>query len=502
MRVNPPRRGGTRFGTSFWMQRLDAPDTFRDRPVLVMVTSHWLSMLGLFFVATALITWLFVLPLHARGNVSNPYIGIVIFIAVPLMLFGGLAAVVLGVYLARRQVRQRMATAIVDRRLALRRLAMFLGLTVLINVIVGTQLTYRAVEQMETVQFCGQTCHAMTPQAMSHPVSPHASIACVECHVGEGARGWFESKINGSRQLIAVAGGTFPRPVPSALASGRLIPSRETCEHCHWPEKFSATRLRVISKFAEDEANTETQTVLMMMVGGSRAGGIHGKHFGPGVDIRFAASDPQRQTIPWVEYKDANSGVSREYLAAGATSQSVASLPRIAMQCVDCHNRPAHTFAPPERELNTAFAGGWLLTTLPFLKKKSLEALKASYGSSEEAAQKIPAAITDYYKQSHPEIYASRTADVQHAGQQVAEIYGRNVFPDLKVTWGTYANNLGHESSPGCFRCHDEQHTSTDGKTIGQDCSVCHQAVAVDEVSPEVLKTLGLAERMAAIRKK
>jgi formate-dependent nitrite reductase cytochrome c552 subunit len=172
------------------------------------------------------------------------------------------------------------------------------------------------------------------------------------------------------------------------------------------------------------------------------------------------------------------------------------------MQCVDCHNRPTHTFAGPERELDLAFAGGWLPTTLPFLKKRSLEALKATYTSSEEAARKIPDAIVSYYKESHPEVYAARTADVQGAGRYVAEIYGRNVFPDLNVTWGTYPNNLGHESSPGCFRCHDGLHTSADGKTITQDCSACHEAVAIEEASPEVLKTLGLAERLAAVRRK
>jgi hypothetical protein len=320
--------------------------------------------------------------------------------------------------------------------------------------------------------------------------------------VGEGARGWIESKAAGTRQLFEVAFDNYPRPVPSALTSGRLVPSRETCEHCHWPEKFAAARLRVISKFAEDESNTETQTVLMMMVGGTRSGGIHGKHFRPGIEIRFAAADAQRQTIPWVEYRDAETGESRVYQAGDVSSDTASSLPKVVMQCVDCHNRPTHAFHLPERELDIGFAGGWLPTTLPFLKKKSLEVLTATYASSQEAAQKIPSAIADYYRQSHPQVFAARTADVQSAGRYVAEIYGRNVFPDLSVTWGTYPNNLGHESSPGCFRCHDDQHKSGDGKTITQDCSACHEAVAVEEVSPEVLKTLGLAERLAAIRKK
>lgn len=320
--------------------------------------------------------------------------------------------------------------------------------------------------------------------------------------MGEGARGWIESKAAGTRQLFEVAFDSYPRPVPSALTSGRLVPSRETCEHCHWPEKFAAARLRVISKFAEDESNTETQTVLMMMVGGSRSGGIHGKHFRPGIEIRFASADAERQTIPWVEYRDAATGETRVYQSGDVSSDVVSSLPKVVMQCVDCHNRPTHTFHLPERELDIALAGGWLPTTLPFLKKKSLEVLKATYASREEAAHKIPAAIADYYRQTHPQVYAARTADVQSAGRNVADIYGRNVFPDLNVTWGTYSNNLGHGSSPGCFRCHDDLHTSADGRTITQDCSACHEAVAIEEASPEVLKTLGLAERLAAIRRK
>jgi hypothetical protein len=477
-------------------------DNFRDRPVLVMVMSHWLSMLGLFLIGTALITWLFVLPLHVRGRVPNPYIGIVVFVIVPVVFLAGLVTVPLGIYLARRRVREHLAAAIVDRGLALRRLLVFLGVTALINVLVGTQVTYRAVEQMESVQFCGQTCHVMTPQWKAHMVSPHVRVACVECHVGEGPRGWIESKIAGTRQLFEVALNTYPRPVPPALESGRLVPTRETCEQCHWPEKFAAARLRVISKFAEDATNTETQTVLMMMVGGSRSGGIHGKHFRPGVEIRYAAADARRQNIPWVEYKDTKSGETRVFLAEGASPDTTSLLPKFAMQCVDCHNRPTHTFRPPERELDLAFAGGWLPTTLPFLKKKALELLKATYTTSEDAAHKISTAIVDYYKQSQHEVYAARSADVQSAAQYVAEIYGRNVFPELNVSWGTYPNNLGHDAAPGCFRCHDDTHKSAEGKSITQDCSACHEAVAIEEASPDVLKTLGLADRLAAIRKK
>ena len=152
--------------------------------------------------------------------------------------------------------------------------------------------------------------------------------------------------------------------------------------------------------------------------------------------------------------------------------------------------------------MDKALAGGRLPTSLPYIKKKSVEILKASYASNEEAARKIPAALDDYYKQAHPDVYAERAADIQGAGLTVASLYARNVFPDLKVTWGTYPNNIGHDAFPGCFRCHDEGHKTAQGKTITQDCAACHEAVAMDEASPEILKTLGLADRLAALRKK
>jgi hypothetical protein len=465
-----------------------------------MMTSHWLSMLGLFLVVTALVSWLVILPIQGRGG-PNPYIGIVVFVVIPILFVAGLLLVPLGIYLARRRIHDSLGgEATIEPGVAWRRLGLFFGVTALVNALVVSLVTYRAVHQMETVQFCGQTCHVMTPQAKAHPVSAHARLACVECHVGEGARGWFESKAAGTRQLFEVAFDSYPRPVPSPLASGRLVPTRETCEHCHNPEQFAPARLRVISRFAEEEANTETQTVLTMMVGGSRYGGIHGKHYGPGVEIRFAAADAQREKIPWVEYRNTNTGETRVYQTdAGG---SVSSAPKIRMQCVDCHNRPAHTFSPPDRALDAGFAVGMLPTTLPYLKKTGMEALKATYASSEEAARRIPETIEGYYKQSHPEIYASRGADVKNAARHVAEIYSRNVFPDLKVTWGTYRNDIGHETSPGCFRCHDEQHATSEGKTITMDCAACHEAIAVEEASPEVLKTLGLAGRMSALRKR
>ena len=71
------------------------------------------------------------------------------------------------------------------------------------------------------------------------------------------------------------------------------------------------------------------------------------------------------------------------------------------------------------------------------------------------------------------------------------QLYQRNVFPQMKVGWGTYPNNLGHDPSPGCFRCHDGNHTTADGRAIASDCSTCHELLAVEEKDPDILKLLG-----------
>src|SRR5208337_608512 len=337
----------------------------------------------------------------------------------------------------------------------------------------------------------------------AHQNSPHANVLCVECHVAPGAAGWVESKVAGTRQLLDVVFNRAHYPIESAMETNRLVPSRLTCEQCHWPQNFDSTKLRVIFHFQDDAANTQTQTVLQMLTGGGDLGGIHGKHLGAGVEIHYAASDKQRQTIPWVEYRNRNTGEVRTFLADGSTSQSVASLPRHQMQCVDCHNRPTHTFELPYRGVDEAMGLGRISPTLPFVKKQAIELLKAKYSSNEEAARIIPAKLARYYQECYPAISSQRSQDISNAGTEIAAIYNRNVFPDLKVNWGTYPNNLGHTDFPGCFRCHDGSHSTSDQKlSITQDCSTCHEPLAVDEASPGVVKTLGLAERIAGLQKR
>lgn len=472
-----------------------------DRPVLSFLTSHWLSIAGAVLTTVAGCTWILALPRQIRGHDTNPYIGILLFIILPVIFALGLVLMPIGMWLSRRAVRQGLKQAI-TRQTSLRRLAVFLVVATILNIVIMSQLSYRALEYMEGTQFCGQSCHVMKPEFTAHRGSPHARVLCVECHVAPGASGWIQSKMAGTRQLIEVAFNNYPRPIKSAMESDRLVPASETCEECHWPAQFGGAKLRVIPEYADDEANTLSQTVLMMMVGGEGMGGIHGAHLGPGVSIRYASTDSTRQTIPWVEYKKSNSNDVRTYVVEGVKPNDIAKLKRYDMQCVDCHNRPTHTFQLPERAINRAMARGQISVSLPFIKKKGVEALKAEYATTEEAANRIPEAIRTYYRQAHSEVYSSRAADVESAAKAILAIYNENVFPDLKVTWGTYPNNLGHTDFPGCFRCHDGAHNSPDGNTITQDCGACHEMLAASEASPEVLRTLGLEERAARMQKK
>jgi hypothetical protein len=472
-----------------------------ERPAWFLLTQHWLSLLGGALLATAVISWLFVLPQQIRGHVSNPYVGIIVFLVLPAIFFTGVILVPIGIYLSKRQIREGLAEAAIDRKTALRRIAWFFGVTGVLNILIGTQVTYRAVEHMETPQFCGGTCHTMNPELAAYQNSPHSRVECVECHVAPGAAGWISSKTSGVRQLVETVLHTYQRPIPSALASNRLVPARETCENCHWPQKFGGARLRVFSKYADDEGNTRSETVLMMLVGGNRISGIHGAHLGPGVHIRFAAADPARQNIPWVEYRNTTTGVLQTFASSDPAPNSAKALPKYDMECVDCHNRPTHTFDLPERAMDRALALGDIPVTLPFLKKKGVELLKADYPTRKDAAEKLPGALATFYQQNYPDVYARRTQDIRDAGQAVLAIYNRNVFPELKVSWGTYPNNLGHMDFPGCFRCHDGSHATADGKTITQDCNTCHEPLAMEEASPEILKTLGIAERISAVQK-
>lgn len=467
--------------------------TFREwLTPIVYLSNNWLSLVGVVVVTAATVTWLVYLPITIRGGVMHPYFGMVVYLLLPGVFIAGLLLIPIGIYWNHRRTR-RQGKMPADfppldlRNRELRKLLAFVGATTFLNVIIASQFSYSAVRYMDTVTFCGQTCHTvMQPEYTAHQRSPHSRVECVNCHIGPGASWFVRSKFSGAGQVIAVMLNNYPRPIPVPVRNLRA--ARETCETCHWPRKFEEDRLRDIASYAEDEQNTLSHTVLMLHLGGGNSRvGIHGRHLGEGVVVRYYASDEKRQTIPWVEY---TSGGKTTVYASGKV-QPDPSLLR-TMDCVDCHNRPTHIYQLPARALDQAMGAGEISATLPFVKKQSVAILKQSYATEQEAVARIPAAFEDFYRNNYPQIFVQRRDEITRSANALLGIFQHNVFPAMKVTWGTYPNNLGHTDFDGCFRCHDEQHAAQDGKTVTQDCSACHNILASDEKNPKILTDLGV----------
>ena len=429
-------------------------------------------------IATAMAAVFLVLAaLHLAGYFTNPYIGLLVFVAVPAVFLAGLVLIPFGAWLTSRRLARRPGLAewpVIDLRQSRQRtLAVAAVALTAVNVMIVALATYGGVHAMDSNAFCGQVCHTtMEPEATAHAAWPHAKVSCTECHVGPGAGSFIEAKLAGTRQLFDVMTRHVPKPVPPPPEL--IQTARATCENCHWPEKFRGDVVRVVRDYADDEASTETVTTLRMHIGGgSRALGIgSGIHWHMNLDnqIDFVAADEHKAVIPYVRLTNQR-GETREYFAEGTTRESVAGKATRRMDCMDCHNRPAHTFFfTPERAVDAAIAQGRIPRELPFARREAVAAVREPYADRAAALDAISARLTRFYM-SRGNVDARLVTRAVNATQ---EIWSTNVFPAMKVTWGTYPNHIGHVDTPGCFRCHDDSHKSADGKVISQDCELCH----------------------------
>lgn len=454
----------------------------------VLTTSAAFTMIGF---------WLLEI---VRAGPIPAYAGIVFFLILPAIFVAGLVLMPAGGLLRRyrlhRQGKLPHVYPMIDfKQPVLQRAIALVGVATFANILIMGTASYKAVEHMDSVQFCGQTCHSvMAPEYTAYLNSPHSRVACVDCHIGSGAPWFVRAKISGVRQLFAVNLKTFSRPIPSPVRN--LRPARDTCERCHWPERFTGDKLVVRTKYADDEQNTPATTVLLVKIGGRTPQGlvgIHGRHLAAAERLSYVATDGRRQVIPRITYTE-DSGKKVEYVSeeVKTTPAELARAEKRNMDCVDCHNRPTHAFQLPERAVDEALAAGRISARLPFIKKEAVAALRAEYPDREAASAQIPVRLASFYKAKYPQIYQSSRASVETAAQQIKAIYLRNVFPQMRLTWGTHPNNIGHEDFLGCFRCHDGKHKAADGRAIADDCSACHQILAMEEKEPKVLADLGV----------
>jgi nitrate/TMAO reductase-like tetraheme cytochrome c subunit len=435
--------------------------------------------------------WL--VEMFGHGN-TNSYLDIIFFLILPFLFVVGLLLIPVGVFQRREKLKKAGQIPAEFPKVDLNDRVFRHGLDVvlvatLVNFLVVAVASYRGASYMDSPQFCGQSCHVMHPEYTAYKIAAHSHVDCVACHIGSGAESFIAAKVEGTRQLVDVAFDSYPRPIPSPVTN--LRPAREICEGCHTPARYVGEKLLVKSSFADDEKNTETQTVLVLHLGGldglSHLTGIHGVHLG---HIEYIATDSSRTTIPWVQKRNADG--SETVYAASSLNGAVPQGERRVMDCIDCHNRAAHPFVTAEQALNQAMADGPVSPELPWIHKEGLMLLKANYASQEEARAKIPQQLEAFYRAGFPEVMATKANLVKKAGDGLATLYCQNVFPFMKMTWGTHPNHIGHMSYPGCFRCHDGDHTAKDGTAIPQDCSVCHNLLAVDESKPKVLSDLGI----------
>jgi nitrate/TMAO reductase-like tetraheme cytochrome c subunit len=350
-----------------------------------------------------------------------------------------------------------------------RRVALAIAALTAVNVVIVLLAGYGSLKWMESPAFCGAVCHEpMHPQYTAWQNAPHSNVACVQCHIGEGGQAFVHYKLAGVRQLVHVTTTNYPRPIPGVAD---MRPALETCGHCHWAERPLGDKLRVSHTYGDDEANSETVAAMALHIGGPNEKQIHW-HANPNVKVEFVATDPGRQTIPWVKVTRPDGSV-QEYSAEGVTPEQLAAGERRTMDCIDCHNVVAHRIAPTAEEaVDRAMAAGDLPRGLPFVRREGVRLVQAGYPNTEAALAGIAEGLRGFYKAQ------SGTVDPAMIERSVAalqDVYSRNVFPSMNVTFGVYPDNIGHTTSQGCFRCHDGSHTAKDGAIINFDCESCHK---------------------------
>ena len=469
----------------------ETTETSSSRPPSLM--RNYISFVGLSIVvaSVACVTLLFMMEIASHGE--NPYLGILTYIIFPSIMMFGFAVVGTGMLLERRRRRRYSPDEVAaypkldlnDPHMR-RRFLVFLVLTFFF-IAVSAFGSYRAFEYTESVAFCGQTCHSvMKPEYTAYLAGSHARVRCVDCHVGEGADWYVRSKLSGAYQLYSVAFSKYSRPIETPVHN--LRPAPETCEQCHWPEKFFGAQMKVFNRYGNDENNTLRQTRMLINVGGGspRTGKVEGIHWHMNIanEITYISTDEKRQNIPWVKMVGRD-GNAEEFFdrRVQLTGQQVEASAKRKMDCVDCHNRPAHVYLPPNVAVDQALAAGKLDVSLPYLRRQAIAVLSGNYETTEQAVAAIDRDLSAFYQSNYGSVYLEKQDAIRNAVSEVQGIYQTYMFPEMKTDWRTHPNNIGHMNFTGCFRCHDGEHFSKSGKMITNDCNVCHTTI-FDSAAP------------------
>lgn len=442
--------------------------------------NNWISAIGVVIAIGALFSFVFLVWMDFSQGEKNPYLGILTYIVAPIFLIGGIAMAIFGAWLQRRYALKhagdrpdRWQIDFSNRRQ--RRLITAFALGGLSFVMLSAFGSYQTYHFSESNQFCGEVCHkAMAPEYVTYQRGSHARVDCVECHIGSGAEWFVKAKINGTHQLIAYALDNYNRPIATPLTN--LRPAQDICEKCHWPEKFHGNIEMNYEHFLSDRKNTRFNVRMLMHVNtsqpGAPEGGIHW-HVNPTNRVEYFATDDKRQDIPWMRVVDTTNNTSRVFRTEEFTGEPPADKIR-TMDCMDCHNRPAHVFPTANDAVERAMAAGRLSTNLPNLKRVAVQALTET---KIETAEQAPQKIADFIRSKYTD--RALADDTSAAIKELQSIYASTIFPERKADWTVYPNNIGHKDWPGCFRCHDDKHKTPQGQLVkSSDCTSCHTILA------------------------
>jgi nitrate/TMAO reductase-like tetraheme cytochrome c subunit len=451
-------------------------------------SKNWLTIIGAII---AIINLLLIIALFIISTIfdkDSTNLGLFIYIILPGFMIMGLLLIPVGMIRERQRIQKKGIDEAgrlpkIDLNDPRHRNAFVIfTISTIIILFLSTMGSFEAYHMTESVEFCGTLCHTvMEPEHVAYLNSPHANVLCVECHVGSGASWYVKSKLSGLHQVYAVLTNNFPRPIETPLHD--LRPARETCEKCHWPQKFYARSLWTNKYFLTDSLNTEWDVILQMKTGPEYSGlglkeGIHW-HINPDVNIDYISDDDKRENISYVKYTNRATGevtiyTNEDYPVADSVITS--ATPR-TMDCIDCHNRPSHNYNSPNVYFDKAMLTGAVSNTIPFFKKVTMGILSGTFNTKDSAMLMIDQGITDYYKTEYPDYYAKNTELISSSIKSVQEGYSKNTFPEMKVSYNIYPEHIGHLETNGCFRCHNDTFKSENGRVISKDCNLCHTIV-------------------------
>ncbi len=452
---------------------------------------NWISITGSVLAIFNLAAILSLFILNWFFNFGGTYIGLFIYIVLPGFMITGLILIPIGMRVTKIKEKKSGVLAetknwpLIDfNNVATRNAGIIFIFGTVFLLIISSIGSYEAFHYTESVEFCGKLCHkVMEPEYTTYHGSPHERVACVECHVGSGASWYVKSKLSGLYQVYSVLAKKYPTPIPTPIAN--LRPARETCEQCHWPEKFYDRKMKYLQSYLADDANTEVIVQLQMKTSsktlpdGSFEKGIH-QHISPDVKIEYKTSSANRQVIPWVKYTNTKTGVSEIFTDSEnpLSQEKLDSLETRVMDCLDCHNRPSHNYNVPQNFIDKSISEGKISKSLPGIKQIAMTILYKDYSTKDSAFLAINNQVTEFYKSSHPELLVSKKAEIEDAIKEIQNGYANNIFPKMKSSWKFYPNNIGHMESDGCFRCHNDRHSTENKKVISKDCNLCHSILA------------------------